>query len=164
MERGHLRHYRPQVSLWTREWRWDLRARYCRDILLYRFASLPECCRRAMTWHNLLTKKAKSGRLIEISILERTHGLSVDMRILHGITIMNTELNSFLGPVKSLSLSGCQHGLGDELHLTNKLLIFLLVRSVRGNKLIFLAFYSLGRHWLCVIKNILQKNNLKIFF
>jgi hypothetical protein len=58
---------------------------------------------------------------------------------------MNTELNIFLGPV-ILSLSGRQHGLGDELHLTNKLLIFLLVRSVRGNKLIFLAFYSLGRH------------------
>jgi hypothetical protein len=54
---------------------------------------------------------------------------------------MNTELNIFLGPV-ILSLSGRQHGLGDELHLTNKLLIFLLVRSVRGNKLIFLAFYS----------------------
>jgi hypothetical protein len=37
---------------------------------------------------------------------------------------MNTELNIFLGPV-ILSLSGRQHGLGDELHLTNKLLIFL---------------------------------------
>jgi hypothetical protein len=35
--------------------------------------------------------------------------------------------------------SGCQHGLGEELHLTSEFLKLMLGRSIRGNKLICLA-------------------------